>query len=186
MLSSEQQNTLLRIARDSIAGELNGTRFAIQIDRYDEPLRRPAGAFVTIRTREHRLRGCIGSVFPVSPLCNTVASNAINAAFRDPRFPPLAADELPRVDLEISVMGPVIRVDDLEEIVCGRDGLVVTRGSFAGLLLPQVATEHGWDRETFLSHTCAKAGLDPDAWRRGGIRIDRFQAVVFAEELFER
>lgn len=181
MLTKEQQTSLLRIARESIAGELAGTRTPVDVDGFDEPLRRPAGAFVTLRTRERHLRGCIGSVFPVAPLCRTVAENAINAAFRDPRFEPLQGEELPAVDLEISVMGPVLRVRDLDEIVCGRDGLIVSQGPYAGLLLPQVASERGWDRDTFLSYTCAKAGLDPSAWRAGLVKIDRFEAFVFAE-----
>ena len=181
MLTREQQTTLLRIARDSIAGQLQGRRVEIDVDRHDEPLRRPAGAFVTLRTRERRLRGCIGSVLPVDPLCRAVATSAVNAAFRDPRFPPLDPEELPQIDLEVSVMGPLIRVADPAEVVCGRDGLVVSHGSYVGLLLPQVASEHGWDRETFLSYTCAKAGLDPDAWRSAIVRIDRFEALVFAE-----
>ena len=181
MLTNEQQTSLLRIARESIAGELAGSRTPVDVERFDEPLRKPAGAFVTLRTPDRRLRGCIGSVFPVAPLCRTVADNAINAAFRDPRFEPLRREELPAVGLEISVMGPLVRVGELGEIVCGRDGLIVSRGSYAGLLLPQVASEHGWDRETFLSYTCAKAGLDPAAWRGGAVRIDRFEAFVFAE-----
>ena len=78
-------------------------------------------------------------------------------------------------------MGPILRVVDIEEIVCGMDGLIVSRGHRAGLLLPQVATEYGWDRETFLSHTCLKAGLDPDSWRSKDVRIDRFRAHVFGE-----
>ncbi|HEU4522580.1 MAG TPA: AmmeMemoRadiSam system protein A [Thermoanaerobaculia bacterium] len=181
MLTNEQQTSLLRIARESITRELDGSRLEIDVDLFDEALRRPAGAFVTLKTRDRQLRGCIGSVLPVSPLCRTVAANAVNAAFRDPRFSPLRRDELSAVGLEISVMGPVLPVRDLEEIVCGRDGLIVSRGSYAGLLLPQVASERGWDRETFLTFTCAKAGLDPDAWRSGVVKIDRFEAYVFGE-----
>jgi AmmeMemoRadiSam system protein A len=106
---------------------------------------------------------------------------AIAAASRDPRFPPLTAGELPAVDIEISVLTPICPVGDVTEIEVGRDGLVAQDGYRRGLLLPQVASERGWDRETFLSHTCLKAGLRSDAWRTGA-RISRFQAEVFSEQ----
>lgn len=181
MLTKEHESTLLRIAREAIDGELHGVRARIDIAAYDPVLQRPAGAFVTLKTRAGQLRGCIGSIVPVSPLCEAVATSALNAAFHDPRFHPLAPGEWPDIGLEISVMGPILRVTDVQEIVCGLDGLIVSRGHHAGLLLPQVATEYGWDRETFLSHTCIKAGLDPDSWRSEGVRIDRFRAHVFGE-----
>ncbi len=181
MLTKEHESTLLRIARESIDGQLRGLHTRIDIAAYDPPLQRPAGAFVTLKTRGGQLRGCIGSIVPVSPLCEAVATSALSAAFRDPRFHPLTATEWPHIGLEISVMGPILRVTDVQEIVCGLDGLIVSRGHRAGLLLPQVATEYGWDRETFLSHTCLKAGLDPDSWRYEDVRIDRFRAHVFGE-----
>jgi AmmeMemoRadiSam system protein A len=181
MLTKEHESTLLRIARESIDGELDGRPRRIEVAAYDEPLQRPAGAFVTLKTREGRLRGCIGSIVPVSPLCQAVSTSALNAAFRDPRFHPLSAVEWPGIGLEISVMGPILRVNDVDEIVCGLDGLIVSHGHRAGLLLPQVAVEYGWDRNTFLSQTCTKAGLEPDAWRSAVVRIDRFRAHVFGE-----
>lgn len=181
MITKEQESILLRIARESIDAQLGGRPARLDVTAYDEPLRRPAGAFVTLKTREGHLRGCIGSVVPVSPLCQAVATSALHAAFRDPRFHPLTPAEWPHIAIEISVMGPILPVSDVEEIVCGLDGLIVSRGDQAGLLLPQVAGEHGWDRETFLSHTCLKAGLAPESWRRPGVRIDRFRAHVFSE-----
>lgn len=182
MLSQEQRQQLLRIARESIEAVLDGQRPALTADDFDETLRKPAGAFVTLRTKDqHDLRGCIGSIQAVGPLWQSVSNSAINAAFRDPRFHPLQKDEWPSIELEISVMGPIEVVADPDEIVVGRDGLIVTHGRNAGLLLPQVATEYGWDRETFLSHTCAKAGLHPDSWRTPGCRIERFSAEVFGE-----
>lgn len=181
MLTKEHESTLLRIARESIDGKLAGLRPQIDVAAHDPVLQRPAGAFVTLKTRSGHLRGCIGSIVPVAPLCEAVATSALNAAFRDPRFHPLTAAEWPHIGLEISVMGPILRVTDIEEIVCGLDGLIVSSGNRAGLLLPQVAAEYGWDRETFLSHTCVKAGLDPDAWRSGDVRIERFRAHVFGD-----
>ena len=181
MLEKEQQTTLLRIARDSIRGQLDGAPLIINIEDYDADLQRPAGAFVTLHTADGDLRGCIGSVVAVDPLCLAVAQSAVNAAFRDPRFYPLRRDEVGSISLEISVMGPIVPVSSIDEIVPGRDGLIVRRGGAAGLLLPQVATEYGWDAQTFVEHTCAKAELASDAWRSPGTRIERFSAEVFSE-----
>ena len=181
MLSKEQQTTLLQIARESIRRQLEGTPLVIKVEDCDADLQRPAGAFVTLRTADGDLRGCIGSVIAVDPLCQAVSRSAVNAAFRDPRFYPLSPDELSRISLEISVMGPLVPVSSIDEIACGRDGLVVRRGAAAGLLLPQVATEYGWDVETFLAQTCAKAGLASDAWRSPQTKIERFSAEVFSE-----
>jgi AmmeMemoRadiSam system protein A len=180
MLTQDQRNQLLRIARQSIESMLDGRAPEIDEQELDETLRRPAGAFVTLKKHED-LRGCIGSIQAVGPLYRSVSSNAINAAFRDPRFPPLRRDEWPSISLEISVMGPIEPVTSFDEIEVGRDGLIVSAGRNAGLLLPQVATEYGWDRDTFLSHTCLKAGLPGDFWRSGECRIERFAAEVFGE-----
>src|SRR5258708_34799344 len=163
-LNDDQRKTLLRIARQSIAAVLDGRSPDWKAEDFDETLRQPAGAFVTL-TRDGDLRGCIGSIRAVEPLYKAVASSAISAAFRDPRFPPLRPGELEHLELEISVMGPIEPVTNIEDIVVGRDGLIISRGPCAGLLLPQVATEYGWDRQTFLEHTCRKAGLPPGAWR---------------------
>jgi AmmeMemoRadiSam system protein A len=160
---------------------LDGVRPRVDESSLDPVLIRPSGAFVSLHTHEGDLRGCIGSIHPVAPLCHAVSANAINAAFRDPRFYPLEREELPRIHIEISVMSPIEAVTDPEAIEVGRDGLIVSRGGRAGLLLPQVATEYGWDRETFLAQTCGKAGLPPDAWRRPDCRIERFSAEVFGE-----
>jgi len=179
-LNDDQRKTLLRIARQSVAAVLDGRAAHWKADEFDETLRQPAGAFVTL-TRAGDLRGCIGSIQAIEPLFKAVASSATSAAFRDPRFPPLRPGELEELDLEISVMGPIEQVSNIEDIVVGRDGLIISRGPYAGLLLPQVATEYGWDRQTFLEHTCRKAGLPPDAWRAQDCRIEKFSALVFGE-----
>lgn len=181
MLTPQQRRQLLRIARDTITAALEGRRYAVDLTAVDEDLQRPAGAFVTLE-KHGDLRGCIGSIEPVAPLAQAVSSSAMSAAFRDPRFRPVGADELPQLDIEISVMGPIERVNDVNTIEVGRDGLILSRGSRAGLLLPQVATEYGWDRETFLRQTCLKAGLPPDAWRTADCRIEKFSAEVFGEQ----
>jgi uncharacterized protein len=182
MLNREQRKALLEIARQSIDDVLTGRKPAMNEEALDVELKRPSGSFVTLRTRDGELRGCIGSIHPVAPLCQAVSSSAINAAFRDPRFYPVTADEMNELVVEISVMGPIEPVKNTDEIMVGRDGLIVSNARSAGLLLPQVATEHGWDRETFLRQTCVKAGLAPDTWHRPGCRIEKFAAEVFGED----
>jgi AmmeMemoRadiSam system protein A len=179
MLNDDQRKQLLWIARQSIERWFNG-RPADWYDTLDEALKRPSGAFVTL-TERGELRGCIGSIEPVAPLARAVSLSAINAAFRDPRFPPLEKEELPAIHIEISVMSPIVPVTDFNEIEVGRDGLIVSRGNRAGLLLPQVATEYAWDRDTFLCQTCIKAGLPADSWRSPDCRIEKFSAEVFGE-----
>jgi len=180
-LNDSHRKTLLTIARQSIAAVLDGRAPHWSADDLDEVLHRPAGAFVTLRTRDEELRGCIGSIRAVEPLYRAVASSAISAAFRDPRFEPLQPGELDSLQLEISVMGPIEPVTNFENIEVGRDGLIISRGRYAGLLLPQVASEYGWDRETFLDQTCLKAGLPRGAWRAEDCRVEKFSAVVFGE-----
>jgi AmmeMemoRadiSam system protein A len=181
VLNEQQRRQLLQLARTSIDAMLAGGRPALSEADYDETLRRPAGAFVTLRTKRGDLRGCIGSIRAIEPLYRAVVSSAISAAFHDPRFFPVRADEMSRLELEISVMGPIEQVRDVEEIEVGRDGLIISQGRYAGLLLPQVATEYGWDRQTFLDQTCIKAGLEPGVWRSEQTRIEKFAAEVFGE-----
>jgi AmmeMemoRadiSam system protein A len=181
VLTADHRRTLLSIARRSIEDALDGRRHELDPASLDECLTRPAGAFVTLHAKNGRLRGCIGSIEAVSPLCQVISSNAVNAAVRDPRFSPVRRDEIEGLHIEISVISPVVRVTDVAEIEVGRDGLIVRRGIWRGLLLPQVATDYGWDRETFLRQTCMKAGLPPDSWRAPECRIERFSAEVFGE-----
>ena len=126
------------------------------------------------------LRGCIGHIEPTEPLGRVVPRCAVAACSSDSRFPPVAAGELDVIDIEISLLGPLEAIAGPQEISVGRHGLVVERGWRRGLLLPQVAAEWGWDAETFLSHTCLKAGLAHDAWRKGA-QVWRFEAEVFSE-----
>jgi AmmeMemoRadiSam system protein A len=181
MLTEAQRKRLLEVARQSIAAVLDIKTPNWSAEQFDETLRTPAGAFVTLRTRSGDLRGCIGSIRAIEPLYKAVASSAVSAAFRDPRFAPIRAEELPGLELEISVMGPIEPVRDPAEIEVGRDGLIVSLGRQAGLLLPQVASEYGWDRQTLLDQTCLKAGLPRDSWRLPETRVERFSAEVFSE-----
>jgi len=145
------------------------------------------GAFVTIHTYpKYELRGCIGVPLSVMSLKEAIVEGATSAT-RDPRFPPLSPDELDNIVVEVTVLTEpeLIRVDKprdyLSEIEIGRDGLIVEQGFFKGLLLPQVPVEQGWDKEEFLSHTCMKAGLMPDAWFDKNTKIYRFSGQVFTE-----
>jgi AmmeMemoRadiSam system protein A len=182
MLSLDARRILLRLARDAIHAGVSGGP-ALRAEPTDE-LAILAGAFVTIHHRG-ALRGCIGSTDRDRPLVEVVVRCAVAAALDDPRFPPLSAAELGEIDLEISVLTPPEPVSDPADVEVGRHGLIVEQGVRHGLLLPQVAIEWGWDRETFLSRTCIKAGLAPDAWRAGAT-ILRFEAHVFGERDEER
>ena len=182
-VSIAERRELLRLARASIESALTGSEppeAALESDVFETP----SGAFVTLHD-SGRLRGCIGSIRSARPLAETVVSMAVEAALRDPRFPPVTSDELPALDIEISVMSPIEPVLDVSTIEVGRDGLIIQHGAHSGLLLPQVATEYGWDRETFLDHTCQKAGLPAGTWREQGVTILRFSAEVFGEKEME-
>jgi len=178
MLTDDERQGLLRYARQVIVAHLQGESAPAPVE-LREP-QRHAGAFVTLHASGD-LRGCIGYPGSEKPLDQVIAECAVAAATEDPRFSPVHRSELGRLSVEISVLTPIEPMRDLGEIMVGRDGLVVEQGFRRGLLLPQVASEHGWDRETFLAHACMKAGLRPDAWRTGA-RVSRFQAEVFGED----
>lgn len=178
MLTLEEQRSLLRLARETLAAHLAGGPPPRPVHLGDP--QRHSGAFVSLHVNGD-LRGCIGYPGSRDPLDEVIAQCAMAAATEDPRFPPVNAGELGGLSIEISVLTPITPVADIAEIEVGRDGLVMEQGYRKGLLLPQVATEYNWDRETFLSHTCLKAGLPAAAWRSGA-KISRFQAEVFSEE----
>lgn len=178
-LNAEERDELLRLARASIAAALSGDAPPASTLR-SRSLDTECGAFVTLN-KGGRLRGCIGYIQAVKPLRETVSEMAVQAAMHDPRFPSVSAGELDDIDIEISVLSPLVEVKDVEEIQVGRDGLLVRLGAASGLLLPQVATDYGWDRGTFLEQTCRKAGLPADSWKRDDILILKFTAEVFGE-----
>jgi AmmeMemoRadiSam system protein A len=178
-LTQGLRERLLRLARRTIEAELR----ALPPD--DEPevleLRRPGGAFVTLKRRKDgSLRGCVGIPQPLYPLDSAVARAAIGAAFRDPRFPPVVVGELPGLSVHVSALSTLETIE-ADAVVVGVHGLLVRWGGRSGLLLPQVAVAEGWDRETFLAHTCLKAGLPADTWRAPGCEILGFTAVAFGE-----
>lgn len=178
MLTEEARAALLKIARAAIEEKLRCGGTGPPPAEFPQ-LRERAGAFVTL-LKDDQLRGCIGYVEPIKPLAEAVASCAVSAATGDPRFPPLRPDELPHVRIEISVLSPLWKIGDPAEIVVGQHGLMIVQGARQGLLLPQVAVEYGWDRDSFLRHVCLKAGLPPDAWGRGA-ELFIFTAEVFRE-----
>lgn len=136
--------------------------------------------FVSLH-RADQLRGCIGHLKADRPLYKNVMESALAAAFHDPRFPPLQKEELDFATIEISVLSPFTKIEDVAEIEVGRDGLMISFGPCRGLLLPQVAARFKWDRTRFLEETCVKAGLARDCWRTGAI-IEKFYAQVFGEQ----
>ena len=177
MLTDDQRRALLDLARQSVAAAVmqQGT---VAVDSLELP--DASGVFVTIK-RGGALRGCLGTLQNRDGLAAEVVRCAADSATEDPRFPPVSASELPELRLEISVLGPLEPIDARpDSFTIGIHGLVAEQGNHRGLLLPQVATEWGWDAEQFLGQTCVKAGLPPDAWRRGA-RFYRFAAEVFGE-----
>ncbi len=172
------RRAMLAFVRRVIADRFSGGRSAEQPALPE--LKEPGSCFVTLKL-DGDLRGCIGSIEAVEPLGESLRHNAISAAFGDPRFPPLGAEEFDRVSIEISVLTPLRPIASLEEFVVGRDGILFQLGNRGAVFLPQVAPEQGWDRDTTLTFLSRKAGCVPDAWRAPGARFFTFQAEVFGE-----
>jgi AmmeMemoRadiSam system protein B/AmmeMemoRadiSam system protein A len=179
-LSEQEKRELLALARKSV-------EYVVQKDELYEPpasasaiLNQERGAFVTL-TISGDLRGCIGYTSAIKPLYMTVRDTATHAALHDPRFPPVTASELPRLEYEVSVLSPLRRVLDVQQIRVGEHGLLMKNGDSEGLLLPQVPVEQKWDRQTFLEQTCRKARMDSGCWRDENTDIFSFTAVVFDE-----
>ena len=180
-LTETDQQLLLQIARDSVRAYLAGQKPLLP-DITCGPLTEPRGIFVSLH-QANELRGCIGNIYAVSPLYRSTAECAIAAAVGDPRFMPLMSEELPAIEFEISVLSPLHNVVDICEIEIGKHGLLISCNGVRGLLLPQVASRYGWDRERFLRETCRKAGLKPDDWKQDS-SIQTFSALVFSEKQF--
>ncbi len=179
-LNADEREELLRVARASVESVVRMGRRLPDPAPKSEALAQDRGAFVTLR-KNGELRGCIGYVAPTKPLVLTVRDVAAMAAVEDTRFRPVAQQELPLIDYEVSVISPMRRVLDVNEIVVGRHGLLVRRNGREGLLLPQVPLEEGWNRTGFLENACLKAGLPKDAWKDARTDIFSFTALVFSE-----
>lgn len=182
--SKEEKKFLLGIARESIKNYFREKRPLEDIKIDDPLLEEKRGAFVTLK-EQGRLRGCIGRIVADLPLYKAVSWMACEAAFKDPRFPPLEEKELKDIILEISILSPFKKIDNVEEIEVGKHGVMLRKGWYSGLLLPQVAQEYNWDKYTFLDHTCLKAGLGYGCWRDKDVDIYIFSAEVFSEEEFD-
>lgn len=179
-LTEQDRKTLLWLARQALEDGVCGALELKELPHPAEALTECRGAFVTLR-KHGELRGCIGHIQGSAPLYKTVQECAVAAALADPRFRPVTPDETPLLHLEISVLTTPEEIAP-DKIVIGEHGLIVSRGSRRGLLLPQVPATWNWDREQFLEQTCLKAGLPADAWKQGA-RIEAFTAEVFEEPL---
>jgi AmmeMemoRadiSam system protein A len=197
-ISGEEKRTLLADARETIAARLEKRRPeyrrspepAAAIGRGNSALSMPCGAFVTIHTTggrggtgdNRRLRGCIGRMSATEPLEKTIRAMAVEAAFGDPRFPPLSPEEFPRCELEISVLSPMERCPNPRQVKVGVHGLYLSYHGRTGVLLPQVPVEQGWNLDEYLDYICVKAGVPAKAYEAPDAELFTFTAVVFGEE----
>jgi uncharacterized protein (TIGR00296 family) len=190
-LSDEEGKFLIKLARTTVEQYLEAGKTPKPPKNTPKKLFEQCGVFVTINSfsdGEKELRGCIGYPYPTSPLVEAVIDNAVNAATQDPRFEPLTQEELGKVVFEVSVLTPPepVTTDNPKEYVSkikvGEDGLIVERGPYKGLLLPQVPVEWGWCEEEFLCQCCIKAGLPPDTWLTKNAKIYKFKAIIFDEQ----
>ena len=190
-LSLEEGKFLIQLARNAAKAYLETGKTVKTPENTPKKLFEHCGVFVTINSLKNgdkKLRGCIGYPYPTNPLVEAVIDSAVSAATRDPRFYPLSLSELGKVVFEVSVLTPpeAIEVKKPEQYVAkikvGEDGLIMEKGVFKGLLLPQVPVEWVWCEEEFLCHCSIKAGLPPDSWLTKGAKIYKFQAIIFEEE----
>jgi hypothetical protein len=179
-LQDNEKGTLLDIARLAIASYIVDKTIPV-VKSEEDALNRKCGVFVSLH-KEGNLRGCIGVFTSDDPLYKIVAVMAVSAAFEDPRFGPVVEDEVKDIDIEISVLTPLKKIDDPKQIEVGRDGIYIVKGSHKGVLLPQVAIENDFDRNMFLDHTCLKAGLKAGDWREGA-EIYTFEAEIFDDNM---
>ena len=192
-ISEEEKKVLLAEARETIAAKLEGRQPKYQagpstekaVDEGSSALSKPCGAFVTLHIKDSRgrqnLRGCIGRMIASAPLQKTVRTMAVEAAFGDPRFSPLKASELPDIVIEISALSPLEKCPDPRSVKVGVHGLYLIHRGRAGVLLPQVPVEQGWNLDEYLEYICIKAGLPQGSCEAPGAELYTFTAVVFGE-----
>jgi len=184
LLTPHDGELLLRIARSEIGYAVAGT--PKPLIHFFPVFEEKRGVFVTL-TSGGQLRGCIGLPYPVMPLGEAIVQAATSAALEDPRFPPVKKEELEKIHLEVTVLTVPVRIEgDAEKrpelVIVGKHGLIVRGMGTSGLLLPQVATEYGWDAKTFLDHTCTKAGLPERSWHDPRVDILTFEGQIFSEQ----
>jgi len=178
-LNAKEQKILLNIARQAIIDQIQTGRYEVE-PREEKSLNSRSGCFVSIK-QNGKLRGCIGNFQSELPLFSEVAEMAVSSATKDPRFYPMLVEDLKDFMLEISVLSPLEKIEETDEIEVGKHGIYLEKSFHRGVLLPQVAAEHGWDRKTFLMQTCIKAGLPTDAWQTEDAEIYIFSAQIFSE-----
>jgi len=180
MLTDEEKQYLLDVARHALEEEVRGTAGAPPAPVDSPALQQTLGAFVTL-TSGGDLRGCLGLLSTNLPLPDTIDMMARRAATEDPRFPPVSADEVGGLAIEISILSPFHAISSSDDVVIGRDGLLVQRGMHRGLLLPQVAVKYRFSPEEFLEETCLKAGLPRRTWKDPGTELFSFTAELIEE-----
>ncbi|MDR2543472.1 MAG: AmmeMemoRadiSam system protein A [Treponema sp.] len=184
-ITTEEQKILLSDAREAIIAELEKRRASFQQIDGQSILKMPCGAFVTLHKQTNgsrSLRGCIGRMSANLPLIETIRLMAKEAAFGDPRFPPLKKEELEQCHIEISALSPMIPCDDPQKVKVGIHGLYLTCNGRSGVLLPQVPVEQGWNLDEYLNYICIKAGLLPGSYNAPNAQLYTFTAIVFGEE----
>ena len=182
MLDRDEGTIAVRLARSAIKAHLAGE--IVETGGLPEVFGEKRGVFVTLH-KNGDLRGCIGYPEPVMLLKDAIPDSAVSAAVRDPRFPHVRYEEMEDIVVEVTILTPPVKIDAMpsdlpKHVEVGRHGLIVRKGAYQGLLLPQVATEWGFDAEEFLSQTCVKAGLFPDAWLTGAV-VYSFEGQIFTE-----
>lgn len=182
-MNSDAKKWLLAAARKSIDMYLDNEEYKPDMPEYPE-LGEKSGIFVTLN-KDDNLRGCIGFIMGVHPLFEAAAIMAREAAFHDPRFPSLTRKEFNKIEIEISVLTPLEKIEDYNDIEIGIHGLLMRNGFRSGLLLPQVATDWGYDKTQFLEQTCRKAGMQKECYKESETEIYRFRAEIFSEGDFE-
>jgi AmmeMemoRadiSam system protein A len=180
-LSAVEKRTLFALARDTLKWCVGGGKGKFRFDAYPltPVMEVNTATFVTLKIGGH-LRGCIGSLAPVEPLYLSVHGNAINAALRDPRFRPVREEELGVIEVDVSILSPIRDIQSPDEFKVGRHGIILEKGMYRAVYLPEVAVEQGWGMEEALSSLSMKAGLGPEAWREGA-RFKVFESVVLSE-----
>ena len=178
-ITKKEKKMLLESARETITAELELRKATYE--PVTKTLETKCGAFVTLH-KHGRLRGCIGNMAGIKPLYLTIRDMAIASAFEDPRFPPLLKKELEEIDIEISVLSPMTKIESLNEIEIGKHGIYIKRGFSSGTFLPQVAVEQKWDVNELVENVCLKAGMDRDSWKAPDTEIFVYSAIVFGEK----